>query len=158
MNGLAAEGLEELLVGRLGLGRGHAVGRVQAGQRGDGIDAGVRTLDETVPAALLQIGELHVAPRLDVLGHVVAVLRRGELADFLAVAVHHAELPVVEADLVLLVHRAHVAGLVGVRVGRDHLHVVRIAQHDLLEDGECPLGELDAVLRELLELRAGPPP
>ena len=35
----------------------------------------------------------------------------------------------------------------------DHLHVVRIPQHDLPEHGKRPLGELDAILGEFLELR-----
>ena len=76
VDGLAAQGLVELLVGGLGLGRGHAVGGVQARQRADRVDAGVRAFDEALPAARLEEGELHVAPRLDVLGHVVAVLLR----------------------------------------------------------------------------------
>ena len=44
VHGLAAQGLEELLVGGLRLGRGHAVGGVEAGQRRDRVDARVRTL------------------------------------------------------------------------------------------------------------------
>ena len=50
----------------------------------------------------------------------------GELADLLAVAVDDADLAVVEVDPVLLVHHAHVAGLVGVGVGGDELHVVGV--------------------------------
>ena len=152
MHGLAAQDLIEFLVGGLGLGRGHAVGGIQARQRANGIDAGVRAFDEVLPAALLEEGELHVAPRLNMFGHELPVLLGGELADFLAGAVHHTDLAVVEVYLVLLVHHAHVAGLMGEGVAGDHLHVIRVAEHDLLEHRQRPFGKLHAVLGQFLEL------
>jgi len=69
---------------------------IEAGERVAAVDAGVGAFREVFPAAVLEEGEQ--APRLDVFGHVIAVLLRGEFADFLAVAVHDANLAVVEND------------------------------------------------------------
>ena len=50
MHRLAAERVEELLVGLLSLRCGHAVSGVEARQRGDGVDAALRSFLEPVPA------------------------------------------------------------------------------------------------------------
>ena len=74
VDGLAAQGRDELLVGLLCARGRHAVGDVQPGQRRDAVDAAVGAVGEPVPADVLQEAELHVRPRLDVLGDVVEVV------------------------------------------------------------------------------------
>ena len=151
---LGGQGVVEALVGGLGQRRGHALGGVEPRQRRGAVDARVGAVDEALPADLLQIRELEIGPGLDVLGDPVAVLGRGVGAHALAVGRHDADLAVVEVDLLVRVHQAHVVGPVGVAVGEDHLLVGVVAQDDLVEDAQAELGELDRPAADLLDLGA----
>ena len=85
--------------------------------------------------------------------HEIAVLLRGKLGVLLAVGRDDANLAVVEVDLVVRVHHAHVIGAMGVGVRRDKLHVSFILQDDVLEYLQRELRKIQTVLGQLLELR-----
>ena len=53
--------------------------------------------------------------------------------EFLPLGVHHADFPVVEVRLVVLVHGPHGVEAVGVSVAQDHVHVSLVAEHHLIE-------------------------
>ena len=152
VDGLPAERGDVLLVGRLRHRRRHAVGGVEPRQRRHRVDAAVVPLDEPLPARRLEVGELHVAPRLDVLGDVVEVLRRLELRPLHAVGADDADAAVVEVHAVPLVHHPHAERAVRVGVRQDQVDVLLVLQHDLLEDRERELRELDRLVRGRDEL------
>ena len=144
---LAAERLVEALVLGLRQRRRHAVGGVETRQRRGPVDARVLAVDEALPADRLEVRVDEVAVRLDVLGDVVEVVLGLELLELGAVGAGDADLAVVEVDLVVVVDEAHVVGLVHEGVALDQVDVGLVAQHDVVEELQRELGELDLAPR-----------
>ena len=122
---------------------------LQAAERRGAVHAGVLAVDEALPADALEVRVDEVAVRLDVLGDVREVVLGLELDELLAVGVDHADLAVVEVDLVVLVDHAHVVGLVGEGVALDQVDVGLVGEHDVVEDLQGDLGELDLARGDL---------
>ena len=84
----------------------------------------------------------------------LAVLGAVVLGDFLAAGAGDADLAVVEVRAVVGVDHAHVVGLVQVDVAGDQRDVGLVGQHDVVEDLERELGELDGLQPAGLDLLA----
>ena len=72
------------------------------------------------------------------------------LADPLAVWSDHADLAIVEVDLVVLVHQADGVGVMRVDIAQDQIQVGLVAQHDIVEQLQAELGEFDRPAADLL--------
>ena len=76
-----------------------------------------------------------------------------ELGPLVPIGRHHAEHAVVEIDLVLLVHHAHVIGAMGVGVGEDQVDIVRVLEHDLFENPQREAREVHGFAGHFAEAR-----
>ena len=83
-----------------------------------------------------------------------AIVRASYLASSLPSGTGDANLAVVEIDAVVGVDRAHVVGLVNVDVAGDQIDVSRVLQHDVVEDLQRELGELDGLAAAGFDLLA----
>jgi len=89
-----------------------------------------------------------------VLGDHLQVLFRRVLDELLAFRVNDTHHPVVEVDLVVLVHRTHVVGGHGEGVRENQADVAGVLQHHVAEELEREEGELDLLARGGLDLLA----
>ena len=154
MHRFAAECGVEFFVLGLRERRCHAVACVQARERSCHVNARIITVHEAFPADVFEVREFEVRPRLDVFGDVLGVILRLVFDELFAVRVHHADLAVVEVDLVVFVHHAHVIGVMGIHVAEDEVNVFLVGEHNIIEDLQAELGELDCPMPHLFDLFA----
>ncbi len=83
-------------------------------------------------------------------GDVVGVVLRRILDEFLAIRIDHAHLAIVEIDLVIVIHHAHVIGVVGVDIAQDQVKIGFVAQDNIIESLQAELGKFDRPAAHLL--------
>ena len=155
MHRLGTEGGMELLKMLLRQGGIHTLDDVHPRQRPNRIDVGARTFDNTLPGTdLLLVGEFQIRPRLHALGDKIEILLAFEAAHRVAGRVDDLLGAVVVGDVVVLVHRAHVADLDLVHIAGDQLHILVVFQHHILKDLEGQLAQPHQLLGPLLDLLA----
>ncbi len=84
----------------------------------------------------------------------LGVFVRRVLDELFSVRVYHAHFAIVEVDVVVLVHHAHVIGVMGVDVAEDQVNVGLVAKHDVIEEFERELPELHCPLSHLQDFFA----
>ena len=107
--GRPSERLAERLKLNLGQRSGHLVSHVDAGKSVGAIDPHGTFQIHVERTPVLGVGELHIAPRLDVLGDVVGVLLVGELLVG-TVGFHQSELAIVEVHASVIGYCSQEAG------------------------------------------------
>ena len=154
MHRFAAQRGVKLFVLFLGERRCHAVGGVEARERGGAIHTGIFSIYETFPADLFEIGELEIRPGFNVFGDPFSVFVGGILADAFAVGVNYAHFAVIEIHFVLFIYRSDVVSVMGVDVADDQVNVGFVAQHNFVEEINAELRELNPPASHLFDLFA----
>ncbi len=88
--------------------------------------------------------ELAIGPFFDVFDDVLKVVFCVDFEKFFALGVYDADFAVVKVDFIVFVYGAHVVGGHGVGLAFYHVHVLAVAQHDVVEEFEAELGEVTA--------------
>src|SRR5208283_4038602 len=84
-----------------------------------------------------------VCPWFHPFADMLVVVPRGESHEFLAFRIDDFDRPVVKRNLVFLIHQGHVVSFQFVGVIEDQIHVRLICQHDILEELDGELGEVE---------------
>ena len=87
--------------------------------------------------------KLDVGPRLHPFADMLVVVPGGESHVFLAFRIDDFDRPVVKRNPVVLIHQGHIVSLQFVGIIEDQIHVRLICQHDILEELDGELGEVE---------------
>jgi len=85
-------------------------------------------------------------------GDVLGVILWRVFHELLSIGIHHAHHAVVEIDLVILVHGAHIIRAMSVHIAEDEINILLVAKDNINEELQAELGELNRPATHLFDL------